>query len=233
MRVAIHQPQYIPWLSYLRKIAASDLFIILDSVAFQKNGLQNRNRIKTAQGPLWLTVPVKQKLGSPLKDVEIDNTTDWRRKHWSTLRQSYGKAPCFQLYAPGFERVYSREWTRLADLNIELLELLLKCFGIATRLARSSAMKAEGAASRIVLNLCLEAGATEYISGEGAKDYLDEKVFAEAGVALVYKPAVLPSPYPQLHAQAGFLGDLSCLDILFNCGPDWIRYVPAEALSEK
>lgn len=231
MKTAIHQPQYLPWLPYLLKAAQSDVFILLDSVAFQKNGLQNRNRIKTAQGASWLTVPVKQKLGQLITDVEIDNTADWRRKHWSTISQNYRKAPHFPRYASELEALYAREWTKLAELNIRLLELLFGWFQIETRVLRSSAMKAEGAASRLVLNLCLETGATEYISGEGGRDYMDEASFAEAGVRVVYKPAALPKPYPQLHPEAGFLGDLSCLDILFNCGPEWSRFAAKEAVS--
>ncbi len=221
MIVGIHQPQYWPWLPYLLKIAESDVFVILDSVAFQKNGLQNRNRIKTSQGAQWLTVPVRQKLGQSLQEVEIDPTSSWRRKHWDALLQNYGKASAFSDYSKELEQLYAAPWTRLAELNIRTLELLLRWLKIDTRLMRSSEMTASGKGSDLILALCREAGASTYISGVGGKDYLDEASFAKAGIQLVYRPPLLPRPYPQQHPKAGFIADLSALDILLNCGTRW------------
>jgi hypothetical protein len=229
MIVAIHQPQYLPWLPYLRKIEECDVFIVLDAVDFQKNGLQNRNQIKTAQGAHWLTVPVRQQLGQKIRDVKIDNSTEWRRKHWQTLRQCYQKAPAFAMYAPALEQFYSCAWTGLNDLNIELLAMLMRWMNIHTPIMRSSQMKATGTASELVLNLCLEAGATHYLSGTGGKNYLEPEAFERAGVEIVYRPALLPVAYPQLYLQAGFINHLSVLDLLLNCGGTWRNYLPTEA----
>lgn len=225
MIVSIHQPQYLPWLPYLLKIAESDVFIILDSVDFQKNGLQNRNQIKTAQGASWLTVPVKHQLGQKIKDIEINNSVDWRKKHWNTIAQNYGKSSAFKAHHADLESLYSQEWTLLVDINIKILEMLLGWMKIPTKLVRSSQMNVKGRASELVLNLCLEIGASSYISGTGGKNYLDEDAFKSAGIAINYEPPVFPSQYPQMHVKAGFLNDLSALDILLNCGDSWQEYV--------
>ena len=110
MRVSIHQPQYLPWLPYFQKIEESDLFIFLDNVDFQKNGLQNRNQIKTANGAQWLTVPVKQSLGQKIVETRIANSNLWRKKHWQTIRQNYGKAQAFSQYERQLEHFYTRDW---------------------------------------------------------------------------------------------------------------------------
>lgn len=226
MKVAIHQPQYLPWLPYLEKIEESDVFIFLDTVDFQKNGLQNRNQIKTAQGAHWLTVPVKQQLGQKIQDVVIDNSIDWRRKHWQTIRQSYTKASFFKAYEQDIEGLYAREWGGLNELNIELTTLMLSWMNIRTHIMRSSQMKATGIASDLVLNLCLEVGSNRYLTGIGGKNYLDSESFRKAGVEIVYRPSSLPVAYPQLFPRAGFINHLSALDIVVNCGDAWRSYLP-------
>lgn len=230
MKVAIHQPQYLPWLPYLLKIEESDVFIFLDTVDFQKNGLQNRNQIKTAQGAHWLTVPVYQQLGQKIRDVKINNSSDWRRKHWQTIQQCYRKAPSFKAHEKDLEALYAQEWNGLNELNIKLTTLMLRWMNIRTPIMKSSQMKATGASSDLVLNLCLEAGATRYLSGTGGKNYLDQDAFEKAGIEIVYRPTVLPEAYPQLFPQAGFINHLSALDIILNCGEAWKSYLPEEAV---
>lgn len=226
MKVSIHQPQYIPWLPYFLKVDESELFILLDSVDFQKNGLQNRNQIKTAQGPLWLTVPVRQHLGQTILEVQIDNKLDWRKKHWLTIQQNYRKAGSFKVYADELESIFLQEWSSLNELNIHLLTSMLRWLGIEKNILRSSGMGGKGTGSDLVLNLCLESGAKQYISGTGGRNYLDEKAFGDAGVEIIYRHPQLPVPYPQQHAQAGFFDTLSALDILLNCGQKWREYLP-------
>lgn len=221
MKVSIHQPQYWPWVPYLDKIAASDAFVVLDSVDFQKNGLQNRNQIKNAAGALWLTVPVRQKLGQRLVDVEIDGSA-WKRKHWATIEQNYRRAPHFARYEPELKALYDAPWERLVDLNLRVLELLRGWLGIGTKILRSSEMKATGSASELVLALCREAGATTYLSGTGAKAYLDEAAFKAAGIDVVWQASAPARTYQQQHPAAGFVPGLSALDALLNCGPDGV-----------
>jgi len=225
MVVSIHQPQYFPWLPYFLKVGESEVFILLDSVDFQKNGLQNRNQIKTAQGAQWLTVPVLQKLGQKIFEVQIDNKSNWGKKHWLTIQQSYGKANAFKLYAEEIEAVFLRKWTSLNDLNIHLFTLMMGWLDVESRIKRSSEMKSRGKGSDLILNLCLEAGSNKYLSGIGGREYLDEVAFSNAGVEVVYCEPVFPTCYPQLHPKVGFLNNLSALDILLNCGQEWREYL--------
>lgn len=228
MKVSIHQPQYWPWLPYFLKIAECDVFILLDSVDFQKNGLQNRNLIKTAQGAQWLTVPVRQRLGQTLIEVEIDNNTDWRKKHWLTITQNYGKAKAFRRYAGEIESVYLQDWKKLTELNIVLLQVMLRWLGIERTIMRSSEMQAAGKSSALILNLCLEVGAKRYISGDGGQNYLDEGAFNAAGVEILFRTPALPLPFPQQHPSIRFIDDLSALDIFLNCGDEWRNFLPVE-----
>ena len=232
MNISIHQPQYLPWLPYFLKIEQSDVFIILDTVDFQKNGLQNRNKIKTEQGAHWLTVPVHQKLGQEIIDVSIFNNTAWQRKHWQTIQQYYRKTRGFKNYRNDLEAIYSGERTGLCDFNIEIIFMMMRWMDIQTPLLRSSQMKATGSASDLVLNLCLEAGATHYLSGVGSENYLKPESFRNAGVEIVYQASILNDTYPQLYPQAGFINNLSALDILLNCGNSWRNYLPAESVAE-
>ena len=120
MILSIHQPQYIPWLPYFSKIDRSDLFIFLDSVNFQKNGLQNRNEIKTGQGRSWLTIPINHKSGQKICETVVSTNFNWKKKHMQTLRSCYGKSNFFSFYEPYLEYFYGQQWENLAALNIEL-----------------------------------------------------------------------------------------------------------------
>ena len=228
--VSIHQPQYIPWLPYFMKVEESQTFVILDSVDFQKNGLQNRNQIKTANGPAWLTVPVYHKLGQKIVDVKINNKIDWRKKHCATLLQNYSRADEFANYLNAVKDVYAKEWLYLSELNIHLMKLMLKWLGIESQIFQSSAMNVKGSGSELILNICLELGANQYLSGIGGNNYLDENSFREAGVEVIYRPPELPVLYKQQHQKIGFLNDLSAIDIIFNCGDRWRDYIKKEAI---
>jgi hypothetical protein len=231
MRVAIHQPQYIPWLPYFSKIEQSDVFILLDSVEFQKNGLQNRNQIKTTTGAHWLTVPVYQGLGQKIMNVKIDNSSNWRRKHWQSIKTFYGKAVEFETYEKDLQLVYEKEWDSLCDLDIETITKMMDWMSIKTPILRSSQMQATGTASELILNLCLEAGATSYLSGVGGKNYMIPKDFDEAGIEIVYLNSSLPNAYPQLFPRAGFINSLSAIDLVLNCGSAWRDFLPAKVES--
>jgi len=225
MRVSIHQPQYLPWLPYMQKIQECDLFIYLDSVDFQKNGLQNRNKIKTPNGDQWLTVPVKHHLGQKIVDTEIMNSNKWRKKHWQTIRQNYSKASAFDLYQSELEHIFLTEWERLSELNIELTGKMLKWMEIDTDIRKSSQMEVTGASSDLVLNLCLEVGATHYLTGTGGLNYLQLDDFKKAGITVDVQSIKLPEAYPQQYPKAGFFNDLSALDMILNCGDQWHRYL--------
>lgn len=225
MRVSIHQPQYFPWFPYIHKIASSDIFIFLDTVDFQKNGLQNRNKILTANGPAWLTVPVKQKLGQKIFDTKTNDSSGWKKKHIKTLTMNYGKLDFFKSNHNILLDVYEEASDSLADLNILLTKKLLHLMHISTPTLRSSDLTATGSSTQLLLNLCIEMGATTYISGIGGKNYLDIELFTSAGIAVDFLPPVLPRPYPHACPNFGSHTDLSVIDLLFNCGETWRQYV--------
>ena len=221
MKISIHQPQYIPWLPYFMKIDKSDIFIFLDSVDFQKNGLQNRNEIKTGQGRHWLTVPVNQCLGQKIKDTTINNNLNWKKKHLQSLKNCYSKSNFFHIYEPFLEELYSQEWNNLSDLNIEIIKKMMDWLGIETPTYKSSNMEIMGSGSDLVLDICKKSGATEYLSGVGGKSYLNLDSFISANIDVKFIDNDLPKSYPQLFKKIDFLNDLSAIDMIFNCGERW------------
>lgn len=219
MIVSINQPAYLPWLGYFHRIAASDLHIVLDHVQFEKNSFVNRNRVLTANGPTWLTVPVRTKgrFGElPINAVEVDNARDWGAKHWATIRQNYARAPHFAAAGAFLQSIYEREWLRLTDLVRETTEYLMRsALGIRTPTRLSSEMDASGAKSELILNLCKSVGASVYLSGPLGRRYLEEDRFAQAGIEVRYHDYRHPI-YQQRFP--GFEPFMSAIDLIFNCG---------------
>jgi hypothetical protein len=219
MIVSINQPAYIPWLGYFQRIAVSDVHIVLDHVQFEKNSFTNRNKIKTPDGWSWLTVPVKtkNKFGKlPINLVEIDNSTNWRMKHWLTIFHSYSKAPYFHEHSSFFESVYQHEWQYLSDLCGEINNYLLNALRIDTSLLFSSQMVSEGVKDELVLNLCQKVGANTYLSGILGQNYIRKELFEIEGIKVVYQNYHHPD-YPQCRGKT-FEPHMSIVDLLFNCG---------------
>ena len=218
MLVGIHQPHYLPWLRYFEKIARCDVFVVLDNIQFTKNGWQNRNKVKTAAGPSVLTVPVAAGLGDTLDRAAIAPDTPWRRKHWRTIEQAYGKAPHFDAYAPVLAGIYGQNWDLLNVLNRHMLDRFANWLGIETRIVYASDLDIPGAATQRLVNLVKAVGGDAYYTGAFALDeYLDAALFREAGIALRVQEWRAPV-YPQLHGA--FVPDLSIIDLLMNCGEE-------------
>jgi len=219
MIVSINQPAYLPWLGYFHRIAVSDAHVVLDHAQFEKNSFTNRNKIRTAAGWCWLTVPIKTagKFGDlPINQVGIANEKAWAVKHWQTLRFNYSKAPFFAQHSGFFDGIYARRWDRLADLAGEITRYLLSAFGIRTKLYFSSQMNVSGKKDELVLNLCREIGATEYLSGPLGRNYLREGLFTQHKIAVRYDDYRHPT-YPQVYPQ--FEPYMAAVDLLFNAGP--------------
>src|SRR2546428_5369392 len=130
MKVAIHQPQYLPWLGYLAKWAADDVFVFLDTVQYEKNGWQNRNRIKTAAGPQWLTVPVHARLGTPIDAVGVDTAQPWRERHLRAIENAYARAPYLARHHDALGRLYATAWERLAPAAVARAQWLGRAVGL-------------------------------------------------------------------------------------------------------
>ena len=221
MIVSINQPAYLPWLGYFERIASSDVHVILDHVQFEKNSFVNRNRVLTADGPTWLTVPIKTKgrFGElPICDVEIDNQLPWRRKHWQTLQQAYGQAEHFKEHAAFFADAYAQDWTSLSALCQHMTRYQLDQFGIDTKCVMSSTLNLKSRRSELLLELCQSLGAAEYVSGALGRDYLDIKPFEDAGIGVSFQDYKHPA-YAQMRGQE-FVSHMSAVDLLFNHGPE-------------
>lgn len=220
MRIAIHQPNYLPYLGFFHKIYLSDIFAILDTAQFVKSGLlawMNRNKIRTSQGWTWLTVPVltKGKFPVSIKDARIGNTSDWRRKHLNSLCLNYRKAPYFHKYIQFFEALYKNEWEGLSQLNIEIIGYLLKELKISVKVVKVSDLKVRGKGSELLINICKELGADEYIYGQHGDDYMDFIQFEQNKIRLTPQDFKHPR-YKQLYEP--FLENMSAIDLLFNEG---------------
>ncbi len=220
MIVACHQLHYLPWIRYFDKIARADVFVVLDDIQFNKNGWHNRNSIKGPQGALCLTVPVLHHYQQRLDEVEIDNKTDWRRKHWKSLLMNYGRSGYFAVHKRFFEGIYRRKWQKLNALNGEILFYLIKSLGIKTRVVKSSELKVEGIATERLINLCKALRADTYLSGAyAATAYLDVEMFKRSGIKVALQDWQCPS-YLQQYNRLGFIPDLSIVDLLFNHGQE-------------
>lgn len=225
LTLSINQPAYLPWLGYFDRIARSDLFVFLDTVQFERNSFTNRNRIRTPDGALWLTVPVHLAghLSKTINDIEIDERQKWRTKHLRSIEQNYRSAPGFRDKFARLAASYRPEMNRLSELCFAQLKFWLGELGITTPVIRASATGVSGRKSDLVLALCRHFGATGYLSGPLGRDYLQEDQFAASGITVRYHDYV-PLPYPQL--QGSFEPALAVMDYWMNCAaPDLFRKV--------
>ena len=215
MKVAVHQPQYLPWLGYFDKMDQADCFVVLDDVQFKKNEWQNRNRIKTASGWQWLTVPVLHRFPQLISHVKVNNAARWSRKHLQALISNYSASPFFAVHRPFFEEIYARDWTMLLDLNLATLSYLVEALGIRTKLHLASSLPARDGATDRLVAICQALGADTYLSGAGGRGYLDVERFEEAGIRVLFQTFQCPL-YPQRFGA--FEPNLSIVDLLFHCG---------------
>ncbi len=220
MILTAHQPMFLPWLGLFAKIAMADQFVIFDDVPFERHGFGNRNYIRTQNGAVMLTVPVKlnNHLDKPVRLIEIDNSRNgvWRRKHLRSIEVAYAKAPFFAEYFPVMQELYAKEWSHLTPLCVAMTEVFMRKLGINVPIVRASERGFVGQKSALVLDMCLKCGASEYIFGAQGRDYADRDAFARAGVKVVFQDYRHPV-YPQIHG--GFEPRMSVLDLLMNCGP--------------
>jgi hypothetical protein len=227
MKCVILQPSYIPWRGYFDQIALADIFVFLDDVQYDKHGWRNRNRIKTHQGPTWLTIPVFSKGTTSrhilINQIEIDNRQPWNSKHLHSLQQAYSKAPYFDRYANLLEHFYTNPPRMLADFDIELSVALARELGIQhTRFISSSELRVEGQKTDRLIAILEKLGADHYISGPSARDYIEPEKFAAAGIRLTYMQYNYPE-YPQLYPP--YDSQLSILDLLFMTGQNAMTYI--------
>ncbi len=224
MRVTILQPSYLPWLGFFEQMYRSDQFVLYDDVQFTRRDWRNRNRVRVPDGSVWLTVPViqKNKYEQSLLETKIDNSTSWKRKHLETIRCHYSKTPFFDLHFPWCEKIFNSEWNYLLDLSLETIQYLKEQLKIDTPLLRSSELGEPGNKTERLISICKQLGATQYLSGESAKNYISEKDFSDQNIELEYQEYQHPE-YPQRYE--GFVPFLSTIDLLFNCGDKSMEFL--------
>lgn len=224
-KIAILQSNYIPWKGYFDMIASVDEFILYDDMQYTRRDWRNRNLIKTPNGVQWLTVPVlvKGKYYQKIRETEIDGTS-WAAVHWKSLQQNYRSSPHFEEIATWLQPLYlDEQYSHLSQLNRTFIEAICKFLGINTRISNSCDYNLIDGKTERLADLCAQAGGTEYTSGPAARDYIEERLFSERGIGLLWFDYSGYPEYPQLHGD--FNHGVSILDLLFNCGSNSSRYM--------
>ena len=208
----------MPWLGYYHRIGLSDTHVILDHVQFEKNSFTNRNKIRIPDGWTWLTIPLrtKGKFGQlQINQLQASNEL-WRKKHWTAIMLNYAKAPFFKTYAPLFEEIYQQDTESFFDTVDKMNRLFMEQLNLQTKILYSSQMNPSKTKSDLVLELCLKANATVYLSGTLGREYLDLDSFARHDIRVVFQNYMHPE-YQQVYQV--FEPYMAIIDLLFNHGP--------------
>ncbi len=225
MRAVVLQPTYLPWMGYFGMIDVADTFVFYDDVQFSVQSWQQRNRIKSpGSESIWLPVPVIHNFGQNINQVQINNASNWRKKHWQSIYQSYTKAPYFKNYAEEIESLYQKDWAYLCELNIFIIQKLSQLIGIRMpNFMKSSEIDdISGEKTDRLLRVLEEIGADEYIGNPGARDYIESDKFKEHGIKLYWYEYQHPV-YPQIRGD--FIPYLSAIDLLFNTGNEAVNFI--------
>jgi hypothetical protein len=222
-RLVILQSSYIPWKGYFDLINDADLFVFYDDVQYTKNDWRNRNKIKTAQGALWLSVPVGSKINRRIHEVDI-TSSQWQSKHLALFTQNYSRSQYFKEYLHLLEKLYVKTvWKSLSELNQYATRIIAESLGIKTTFLDSRSFETDGSKLDRLLSLIMKTGADTYISGPSAKTYIDEDRFKQEGISLIWKDYSGYPAYPQRFPP--FEHAVSVLDLLFNVGPRAPYYI--------
>jgi hypothetical protein len=224
-KLAIVQSNYLPWKGYFDLIHMVDEFILFDDMQYTRRDWRNRNKIKTANGLSWLTIPVevKGKYYQKIKETVINDPT-WNQSHWQSIQHNYEKAKCFREYSDIFREAYlNTNETLLSRINHRFITMICHILGITTKISWSMDYRIVDGKTERLISLCQQAGATEYISGPAARDYIDDQVFEAAGIKLTYIDYSGYSEYTQLYPP--FEHGVSVIDLILNEGPDAPKYM--------
>ncbi len=221
-KLVILQPSYLPWLGFFDLMYKADIFVVFDDVQYTVRDWRNRNRIKTPNGVMWLSVPVKAKgvREKLIKDVEIDNTQQWQRKHLKSLENFYKKARYFDEIFNLISNPYKKNYRFLIDIDMDLIMIIKEYLSVRTDIKFSSEIPSTGEKDERLLSICEYLNASSYLSGNTAKTYLREQIFNDEGISVGWHNYCHPF-YNQLWLrEQGFITHLSIVDLLFNHGCD-------------
>ena len=212
--VSIRQPGYLPYMGLFKKIDSSDIFVFFDDAQYAIRAWDNRNKILKNNEAVWLSVPVIKPFKKLLNEVEID-LENWNVKHLEAIKNNYKQSPFFDDYWNDFELILSQKWEKLVDLNIALIKHFMKILNITTQTVKSSELNTTGNSSEKLFNICKKLNADRYLSGEMGKEYLNEELFRNGGIDVIYEHFIHPK-YSQ--NSDNFIPNLSIIDLLFNEG---------------
>ncbi len=226
--VAIHQPNFLPWLGFFDKLARADRFVLLDSVPLQLTGGNYTNRVRMLiQGePAWVTMPLRrgQEARSRIDTAEVIEGDIWRRKIERSIEQSYARAPFFSSAMIVVKKAFALRTNSLLEINMAGILAIASELGLSTaHISRSSALSVDGHSTDLLANIVAAVGGTAYLAGRGAGGYQDNEVFERKGIEVCYQDYTLP-PYPQT-GKREFVSGLSAIDALMNCGGDAAKFV--------
>lgn len=229
MKVVISQSMYFPWVGLLEQVGLADIFIHYDDVQYAR-GFYNRVQIKTANGSKWITVPLSNHhRGQLIDEVLIDNQIDWRSQHRDALKQAYMKAPYRDEMLTLVDEVFSKSAISLSDVTRESIHALVRYFKLDTKVQfmSSSDMNIPGASSQRLHDLCVAVAADVYVTGHGARNYLNHDLFDRSGIKVEYMKYNM-TPYPQLHGD--FMPYVSALDLVANCGREGASVIASNSI---
>ena len=218
MKVAIHQPNYLPYVGFFHKLSLADTFVIMDDTQYDKK-FTNRNKIKVPGNWIWLTVPINKKHKFVAnKIVEINNEENWQSDHFEKINRSYSNSEFFKKnYKTFFEKIYSKKWDHLFTLNYELIIQLIDWLDIKIEVIKESELNVKGNSTERLVNISKKIGAETYVSGIGGKEYMNKKMFETNNIKIEYQNFQCPK-YKQVF-NSEFIPNLSIIDLLFNIGP--------------
>ena len=214
-KICIRQPGYLPFLGFFKKIESVELFVFLDDVNYSKGDWDNRNKIRTNENSMWLTVPILNKSGKLLNEVEIDYSKDWIYKHKSAIKYNYEDCPFFDKYWKEIEKILDKKYKKLFELNMSLINYFISILQISTKTIFSSELDIKSTGSKKLLDICKSLNSDTYISGELGSNYLDLDIFKNENITVKFEKFQHPQ-YSQKYPK--FIANMSIIDLLFNEG---------------
>ena len=233
-KIGIIQPGYLPWLGFFEQIIRCDTFVYLDDVQYTKNDWRNRNRIKTKDGIQWLSVPVSYKFGQNIKEVHINNSSAWQKKHFQSLKTCYGKSRFFNIYSEELSNIFNKTWSYLIDLDISTIHWLIEKLGLNLKLFLSSELSINTKDKQLrLIEICNALGCNFFYEGRSGQDYIEVELFKNHGITVAFQEYHHPY-YNQLWLkEQGFISHLSIVDLLFNHGNDSQAIITGEKVIQK
>lgn len=214
------QPSYLPWIPFFQRMISSDIFVYLDDVEFSKNSPHNKNKIKTPNGPISLTVPIKYSGNSSKKihEIPIENVYPWQKKHWRSIEMNYSKSTYYKEFGEIlYNEIYSKEWVFLGDLNISIIEIIKKYLSISTPCIPSSSLNINLNNNEKLVEICKKVGADSFLVKPNTNHYHPKDFFKKNNISLKEFKYSLKN-YSQNYGV--FISGLSIIDLIFNHGPE-------------